>query len=296
MSQLEYIIKRDLKANYRNRGFIAMMVLPILFLWGMLLILLAFRVFDSSEMDSQDFINPILSIDFGLPIIISILSTFLVSNIYIGNSIASEKENRTIEALISLPISRFEILLGKFISGLIFSSPILFVSILIYFLYLLALNEFLLTIKLEITSIISLEAFFIFIFTLCLCMIINLGLGIAIASIANSEEASRQMFNVIILPIFLLLTLTLISGSPEALSKSINSPIAYLLYLFPWIHAVAILQKTLLPEYFIENNYLLNPFGEIWIDIIIHTGVIVLMTGSILFLVSKFFEREGLIK
>jgi ABC-type Na+ efflux pump permease subunit len=296
MSQLKFIIKTDLKANSRNKGFITMMLASILFLWGMLLSIAVIRVFISNETNNQGLIDPIQSIDFGLPIIISILSTFLVSNIYVASAIAKEKEKRTMEALISLPISRFKILLGKFISGLIFCSPMLFISIFFYLLYLFTLNEVLFTSRIDFYSIISLEVFFIFIFTLWLCLIINLGLGIAIASVANSEEASRQLFNMLILPLFLVLTLTLVSGSPEALSKTINSPIAYILYFLPWIHAVTILQKAFLPAYFIENNYLLNPFGEIWIDIIIHTGVIVVMTVSVLLLVSKFFEREGLIK
>jgi hypothetical protein len=92
------------------------------------------------------------------------------------------------------------------------------------------------------------------------------------------------------------LVLTLISGSPEALSQTLNFPLLMLLYLLPWMHAAAIIQKIYLQKYFIDNNYLLNPFGEIWIDILFHIIIIFIYICLILWVTSKFFDREGLIK
>ncbi|MHA2339101.1 MAG: ABC transporter permease [Candidatus Hodarchaeales archaeon] len=272
------------------------MFAPIFALYGMLLFILVIRVTIFNNSNTSNLINPITSIDIGLPLIISILSTFIIVNPIISNSIAREKEIRTLESLISLPISRYKVLSGKFLAGLLLAIPGILFIILMFISYIWVLNYFSSLTNNDFMAFLSPEKLIILSFTLFLCLIINLGIGIAFASLFNSAESSRQFFSIITLPIFLLLVLTLISGSPEALSQTLNFPLLMLLYLLPWMHAAAIIQKIYLQKYFIDNNYLLNPFGEIWIDILFHIIIIFIYICLILWVTSKFFDREGLIK
>jgi hypothetical protein len=131
--------------------------------------------------------------------------------------------------------------------------------------------------------------------TLFLCTLLNLGIGISLASLSKDAETSRQLFSLLLMPVILFLSINLFTGLPEMLSASTGSPLPLLLYLVPWMHALAIFQKMMLPTYFTTNDLLLNPLGNVWIDVLFHLVVIFVVLALVIWAASKVFEREGLV-
>jgi hypothetical protein len=130
---------------------------------------------------------------------------------------------------------------------------------------------------------------------LFLCTLLNLGIGISLASLAKDVENSRQIFSLLLMSIILFLSINLLTGIPEMLSDSMGSPLPLLLYLIPWMRALAIFQKMMLPAYFTTNNLLLIPLGNVWLDVIFHFIVIFVVLALVMWAASKVFEREGLV-
>ena len=203
------------------------------------------------------------------------------------------------ETLLSLPIPRVQILLAKFLVGIIYGTLSLIINLMGFLLYIQVTNTIIApaynweSAAFEIT--LELDIFVGLVLTLFLCTLLNLGIGIALASLANSAETSRQLFTLILLPVMLFLSVILFTGIPEVLSTTIKSPIPLLLYLIPWMHVLAIFQKVLLPAYFSQNSLYLLPVKNVLMDVVFHFIVILASLFIIIWIAGKIFEREGLV-
>ncbi|MFX1507703.1 MAG: ABC transporter permease subunit [Promethearchaeota archaeon] len=309
LTQFTYLIKRDIQAARRTRGIMMMVFLMPFFMWAIQIILPLIRLGVVSAITSQQSLTPIAvneeinpldaSIDLGLPAMIALILTFLSVIPYISAAIAGEREKKTLEALLSLPISRVQILLSKFVVGSILGTLSLIINLIGFWLYIQITNTIIapaynwnsaaFEINLDLNMFLGLAL------VLFLCTLLNLGIGIAIASLAKSAETSRQLFTLILLPVMLFITTILFTGIPEILCTTMDSPLPLLLYLIPWMHALAIFQKVLLPDYFTQSSTYLLPVNNVMVDVIFHLVVILFSLLMALWGAGKVFEREGLV-
>ncbi len=308
-TQFIYLLKRDIQITRRTRGTMLMIFLMPTFLWAMQIALPLIRLGLVSAKTSQQYlttsvssqqINPLdASIDIGMPAMIALILTFISVIPYISVAIAGEREKKTLESLLSLPISRVHILLAKFVVGSIFSTLSLIINLFGFLLYIQVTNAIIApaynweSAAFEIT--LELNMFIGLALVLFLCTLLNLGIGIALASLAKSAETSRQLLTLILLPVMLFITTILFTGLPEILGTTMNSPLPLLLYLIPWMHALAIFQKILLPDYFAQNSLYLLPVNNILVDIIFHLVLILASLFIVIWGAGKAFEREGLV-
>jgi ABC-2 type transport system permease protein len=307
--QIIFLLKRELQAARRTRGILLMVfIMPILF-WGIQIILPLMRlglVSDAGGMQDPPVIVSIeeltpqdVSLDLGMPLMIAILVTFFTAIPYISSAIAGEKEKRTLESLLSLPISRQRILFAKISAGTILGFFSMTINLTCFILYQYITNEIVAPANswssAVFTTYLTPMLIPMFGLTLMLCTLLNLGIGISLASLTKSAETSRQLFTLIMMPMLVFLTVNLFTGIPEMLSMTMDSPLPLLLYLIPWEHALAIFQKILLPQYFTSNHLLLIPVGNIWVDVIFHLGSILLTLFTVIWIAAKVFEREGLV-
>jgi ABC-type Na+ efflux pump permease subunit len=288
---------------------IMIIVLPMI-LWGMNIFILTMRVggvpgggnsvsapqLSEGQQISADILDPAdISIELGIPAMIAIIVTFLSVNPFVASSIAGEREKKTMELLLSLPISRRKILLGKFSAGTVLGIIALLINLFFMWVFVQVMNELIIPTNPQAKALgikISIDMVTMTI-NLLLCTILNLGIGISLASLVKSAETSRQLFTLFILPIFLLIFVVMVTGIPEVLSNAMDSPLPLLLYMIPWIHAIAILQKSLLPDFFTSNDFLLS--GNVLMDNFLHLIAIFVTLALVMWAASKVFEREGLV-
>ena len=313
-TQFIYLFKRELQAARRTRGIILMVFLMPAFLWGFQLIMPLvrtglvsgaetthddFQTFKEKEVNLQETTPMEVSADLGLPTMIAIILTFLTAIPYVSSSIAGEREKKTMESLLSLPIARRHILFAKFAAGSVLGSISVLVNFVGMLAYIYVTNNIIAPAN-EWSSAafeidIGLNLILAMVLILFLCTLLNLGIGISLASLAKDAETSRQLFSLLLMPIILFLSINLFTGLPEMLSDSMESPLPLLLYLIPWMHALAIFQKMMLPAYFTTNDLLLIPLGNVWIDVLFHFIVIFVILALVMWAASKVFEREGLV-
>lgn len=313
-TQFIYLFKREIQAARRTKGIMLMVFLMPALLWGFQLIMPLVRAglvsgaetthvdlesFKEKETSLQDTTPMEVSADLGLPTMIAIILTFLTAIPYVSSSIAGEREKKTMESLLSLPIARRQILFAKFAAGSVLGSFSVLINLLGMLAFMYVTNNIIAPAN-EWTSAafridIDLNLVLTMALTLFLCTLLNLGIGISLASLAKDAETSRQLFSLLLMPIILFLSINLFTGLPEMLSASMGSPLPLLLYLIPWMHALAIFQKMMLPGYFTTNDLLLIPLGNVWIDILFHFVVIFVVLALVMWGASKVFEREGLV-
>ncbi len=307
-TQFIYLFKRELQAARRTRGIMMMVFLMPALLWGFQLIMPLMRTglvsgaettHVEKETRLQDITPMDVSADLGLPTMIAIILTFITAIPFVSSSIAGEREKKTMESLLSLPIARRQILVAKFAAGSVLGSISVLINLLGMLAYMYIMNNMIapanewssaaFKIDFDLNLILAMAL------TLFLCTLLNLGIGISLASLAKDAETSRQLFSILLMPVILFLSINLFTGLPEMLSASTGSPLPLLLYLFPWMHALAIFQKMMLPSFFTSNDLLLLPLGNVWIDVLFHLVVIFVVLALVMWAASKVFEREGLV-
>ncbi|MFX0066582.1 MAG: ABC transporter permease subunit [Candidatus Hermodarchaeota archaeon] len=229
-----------------------------------------------------------------VPTLVPIILTFVPILPFVNATIADERDKRTLEALLALPVSRQKILLSKFLIGSLLSLVGIVTNILG-----LLMNEFVMVgiiapITGESSHLYSLDVVSILpslILILFLCSLLNLGMGISIASIAKDAGTSRGLVTFIIMPLIMIFPIMIFVGVPELLARTSNSPLVLLLYVIPWTHIFALLQKQLSPDFFTTNGL----FGNVWLDIGFHVTFIVISVTMVMWIASKIFGREGLV-
>ena len=109
---------------------------------------------------------------------------------FINNSFAGEREKKTMESLLVLPISRFHILLGKLIAGmvlLILFAVMNFVGVMVFSVLVGMASAFL-----AFES--SLTLYVLVAVTMFLLAFVNVGIGISTASLAKDVRTAESLF------------------------------------------------------------------------------------------------------
>ncbi|MCY3413478.1 MAG: ABC transporter permease [Candidatus Heimdallarchaeota archaeon] len=184
----------------------------------------------------------------------------------VTNGFAVEREKRTLESLLVLPISKFEIMMTKFLSGSIFLSIFSVVNI-----FGMLLFNFLSKVIYENSNVegefqdmnLSFGDIMLIFLVILLVATTAYGLGIAITSAVKDSRSAGGTYNLVIaMPFAILALIILINGIPDGIHP---------LYLIPWTHALAILVKYLFPNSDMASK--ITPY--IGLDIFLHAVILV---------------------
>ncbi|MHA2365974.1 MAG: ABC transporter permease subunit [Candidatus Hodarchaeales archaeon] len=236
--------------------------------------------------------------DFGVGFasFLAIIIAVMVPAPFISTSFAGEREKKTMEALLALPMSRRSILIGKLSAGMVLIGVFTLTNIIGMFLFNFIMDlaptfdedesvSSILAIDLNLVTILTISV------TLMLSAFIAIGIGISIASLTKDVRTSESTYNlVMMIPAMVIGLLGMFIGVPESLSDGIGP--AYLLYLIPWSHTIALFQKISSPTLY--NYQSLTGFGLIG-DIIFHLSALFITIAIIITIASKIFEREGIV-
>jgi len=217
----------------------------------------------------------VMSQNITIPIVIAIIT--LLSMQLVATSIATEKEQKTLETLLSLPINRFSILVGKlFGSG--FVAMIGAVAYLVGFSYYMGsfnapgagyveLSEIGLTPAPAGYILIGISLFVTLLFALSLAII---------ASAFTEDVRSAQALVGFFYPIIFIPTFLLMYTDMSMLSL----PVRIVIFAIPFS------QPVLAVRYAISGNYLIAIAGIIYVSF---------LTVVILYVASRFFATEKIL-
>lgn len=225
---------------------------------------------------------------------ISIMVAVFAPAPFVSTSFAGEREKKTMESLLALPISRFHILLSKVLAGLVLVGIFAIMNIFGLLLFSAMINfigngnegaE-------EYSAVFAIDPNPTMILLVVLMMFLSafvaIGIGISLASLTKDVRSAESMYTMFMyLPAIGVGMIGLIGGLPEQTFGEIG----LLLYLIPWTHAFAILSKGLYPKTF-ESSALT---GSIPLDLVLHFGYLIAVILICLFIASKVFEREGIL-
>ncbi|MHA2502198.1 MAG: ABC transporter permease [Candidatus Kariarchaeaceae archaeon] len=207
---------------------------------------------------------------------LTIILAVTAPSAFVSSSFAGEREKRTLEALLALPMGRMSIMGGKLIAGLIMSGVFAVMNVVGIFMFNLIVGE-------EGALDVSAGQLAAISFVLLLTSFVALGFGVAIASFAKDQRTASTMYQMIMLiPAMLIGFTALFNGVPETLD---------LLYLVPWTHSVAVLMKGLFPQTFANSTL----FGSIAMDLVFHLAYLMFFVLIFLFIGSRLFEREKIL-
>jgi len=202
---------------------------------------------------------------------------------FVSTSFAGEREKKTMESLLVLPISRIHILFGKLIAGMVLLSIFAVMNVVgaIVFTKLIGIsNTFF---KIEP----SLSLFLLIAATQFLSAFVSIGMGISIASLTKDVRSAESQYSLLI---FGAIGVGAI-GMTGALPEQAFPEFGIFLYLIPYAHSIALLFKGLFPETYASTVLT----GSIATDILLHIGYMVSFIAICLFIASKVFDRESIL-
>lgn len=229
-----------------------------------------------------------LSFGIGLAGLLAILLSVMAPAPFVSTAFAGEREKKTLESLLALPISRKSILLGKLMSGMVLVSIFAVLNIAGMYLYVWLTSRT----SSEVSSVLSFDltptTIVAISITMFLSAFISIGLGISIASLAKDVRTSESMYQfTLMFPSMIVGFTGMFAGVPE----SLGGP-ALLLYFIPYTHTLAIFQKLLKPNYYDVKS--LTGFG-LYGDLLFHFAYLFISIAIVLYIASKVFEREGIV-
>jgi sodium transport system permease protein len=202
---------------------------------------------------------------------------------FINSSFAGEREKRTMESLLVLPISRFSILLGKLVAGTILLALFAvmnFVGVAV-FSALIGTSSAFLAFESSLTLYVLVAG------TMFLLAFVNVGIGISTASLAKDVRTAESMFGLLTIGSMVVGAIALVGGLPEL----VLGDIGIILYLVPWTNGIALLMKGAFPLTFASATLT----GSMVTDMLLHLGYMVAFIAICLFLASKIFDRESIL-
>ncbi|MFX0184048.1 MAG: ABC transporter permease [Candidatus Hodarchaeota archaeon] len=226
---------------------------------------------------------------------ISIMVAVFAPAPFVSTSFAGEREKKTMESLLALPISRFNILLSKVLAGLVLVGIFAIMNIFGLLLFSTMINfiggngsegaE-------EYSSVFAIDPsptmMLLVVLMMFLSAFVAIGIGISLASLTKDVRSAESMYTMFMyLPAIGVSMIGLLGGLPEQAFGEAG----FLLYLIPWTHAFAILSKGLYPKTF-ESSALT---GSIPLDLVLHFGYLIIVIMICLFVASKVFDREGIL-
>ncbi len=194
---------------------------------------------------------------------------------YISTAFSGEREKHTLEALLALPMKPIHILLGKviaaFILTLIFATSNIFGMIV--FAKLVNAENILTPYQMAVVTLV-----------LVITAFVATGLGISITSFAKDTRTANTVYQFVMLIPTIFVGISAIFGTvPETLTW---------VYLIPWMHTIAVLQKALFPQ--ILSNSTLT--GNIGLDILFHLLYLLFFVMASFVLAARLFSRESILK
>jgi hypothetical protein len=192
---------------------------------------------------------------------------------------AKEREKRTLEGIMVLPMSDLRILLGKFLSGALLMGIFSLMNIVGMIFYNLT------TQNLSIFQYSDLAIFELTIVDgLILCGVLfitaitALGVGISLTSRSDDSRTVETTYSfTIVVPYALIALFFLISGDPPLW-----------IYLIPWAHSGAMINKALFP-----NTFLTDTITGSWtLDVVFH-GFCLVLFNIIALGLAAFLTKRG---
>ncbi len=240
------------------------------------------------------------SSSFGLGFIgmISIMVAVLAPAPFVSTSFAGEREKKTMESLLALPISRFNILLSKLLAGMVLIGIFALMNIVGLFVFTIMIDVAAGSIGAEEYSSIfaiepSLTMVVLVVAMMFLSAFVAIGIGISVASLTKDVRSAESMYNMLMMvPAMGVGFIGMFGGIPERAFGGAG----VFLYIIPWAHSIAILSKGLYPKTYESTALTRNlPYGGIPMDLLLHFGYLILVILVCLYIASKVFEREGIL-
>jgi ABC-type Na+ efflux pump permease subunit len=225
---------------------------------------------------------------------ISILIAVMAPAPFVSTSFAGEREKKTMESLLALPISRFNILFGKLLAGMVLVGIFAVMNMvgLIGFSFVLDLADSGDSGAYNVSSMYSidptLDLLLLVGITMFLSAFVAIGIGISIASLTKDVRSAESLYSLVMMVPSLVVGMTSLFG---ALPEQSFGGAGILLYLIPWSHAIAILSKGLYPQTYASSAIT----GSIATDLIFHLGFLVVVIFISLYIASRVFERESIL-
>ncbi|MEM1549995.1 MAG: ABC transporter permease subunit [Candidatus Methanomethylicia archaeon] len=210
-----------------------------------------------------------------IPIIIMVI--FISAMQFASTSIALEKEYKTLETLLTLPVSRFTILLAKLICSVILAilGSASFMIAYTYYFHSITTSFSIPTINLSLSDIglsITPLGLALIVLTLFLSMVSSLVLALLVATFAEDVRSAQTLvgylYFVMIIPMFVSIYTDL---------SMLPLPLQMVLYIIPYTYTLASPKAAMLENY-----------GFLVIGIIYMTVFSII----ILYVASKFFRSE----
>jgi ABC-type Na+ efflux pump permease subunit len=202
---------------------------------------------------------------------------------FINSSFAGEREKRTMEALLVLPISRFHILLGKLMAGTVLLALFAVMNFMgvAVFSVLVGTSSAFLAFESSLTLYVLVAG------TMFLLAFVNVGIGISTASLAKDVRTAESMFGLLTIGSMCVGAIALVGGLPEV----VLGDVGIILYLVPWTNGIALLMKGAFPLTFASTTLT----GSIAMDMLLHLGYMIVFIAICLFIASKIFDRESIL-
>ena len=254
----------------------------------------------------------------GFVAMISIMVSVMAPAPFVSSSFAGEREKKTMESLLALPISRFNILLSKILAGMVLVGVFALMNMVGLFLFSVIINSvanggddgaeaYASVFAIEVTS----GVMFLIVAMMFLSAFVAIGIGISLASLAKDVRSAESMYSmVMMLPAIGVGMIGMLVGVPE----NAFGGAGIFLYIIPWAHALAILSKGMYPQTYASGalsrglpvellNTMEDLIGEIgWdlpgaivMDLVFHFGYMIVAIPIFIFIASKIFEREGIL-
>ncbi|MHA2227208.1 MAG: ABC transporter permease subunit [Candidatus Hodarchaeales archaeon] len=225
---------------------------------------------------------------------LSVLIAVMAPAPFVSTSFAGEREKKTMESLLALPISRFNILFSKVLAGLSLIGIFAVMNLVGLFGFSLLMssaadsagNGFSTASMFSIEA--SLNLVVLITITMFLSAMVSIGIGISIASLTKDVRSAESLYSMLMMIPAMAVGLTSMFGS---LPEQSFGGAGIVLYIIPWAHAIAILNKGLYPQTFASSSIT----GNIPLDIIFHVSYLVIFILICLYIASRVFEREGIL-
>jgi ABC-2 type transport system permease protein len=229
------------------------------------------------EVPPSAIINIVMSQSILLPIMVMMMVMFAIQ--MAATSIALEKEQKTLEILMTLPVSRMTILAGK-LSGSIVIAIAGAVSYLIGFsFYMTAAFSFvpeLTSMNLDVVDIgIKPLGFLLVGIVVFVTLISALAMALSIAVFADNVRSAQSLTGILITPIMIPAVILMFSDI-EMLPETVK----YILLVIPYTHSIIATKAAFLGNYLVVIRSII--FITIW-------------TIALLYIASKIFNTERII-
>ncbi|MEM2534208.1 MAG: ABC transporter permease [Candidatus Nezhaarchaeales archaeon] len=226
------------------------------------------------DVSPKGFISALLSQTMVIPIV-TMLLMIMAAQIAV-TSIAVEKEEKTLETLLTLPVKRVTILWGKLIGSTIVAA-ISVIAYMVGFNYYMSIVLSQQQMPAISTSYIGIpfEGYAVLAISLFLSLMSMLALAILLGAYAQDVRSAQSLIGILFIPI-LVPTFILMYADPLSLPLSLQ----IILYLIPFSHPIIAVKSI------IFGNYLISMFGLLY-----NMAFMVV----VLYVAARFFSSEKVV-